>query len=394
MASPNSPVNAEPPFGVAPVQFVLRAIRRNLALFLVGVVVGVLVGLIIFLVTSKVYRAQGTFMIDRLPFRIVQENMSDAETERQLMQSLILSIPGEEMRQAVADRVGVPASDLSFTQRDRSITLSSDQPHSANIEVIATRNSRLGVVSAESPDPQFATAVVNAVFDEINVINQIAGRLMQIQSRLKLNQIESENLVQALATVSAERIKFEDQNNSLDQFLSDKNPPEAFPAFENDATLNNLKTQLILVSSEYDALAAQSTFGGKLTGKKAELDGLRTQIRQHIDGLVAGLRSSFQIARTREGSFKKDLDEVQRRSAALETRSAKLSKAIGDFKLRKELIKQDDPGMDSEASVIVVTHPAYATPRPVRPSLPLDLGFGLLFGLAIGGIMALLRSQR
>ncbi len=394
-SSPTYSTSSEILFGPSPLQSFLYLIRRNMGLICLGLLAGFVIGLGAYIVTPRVYRAKGTFLIDRLPFRIVQENMSDAETERQLVQSLILSIPGEEMRKAVAARVGVGPADIAFTQHDRTLSLSSSHPLCANIEVTATRNSRLGVVTAESSDPEFATKVVNAVFSEIEVINQIAGRLMQIQSRLKLDQTESENLVQALAAVSAERIKYEEQNESLDQFLAAKNPPEAFPAFSEDATLNNLKTQLILVSSEYDAPAVQNTFGAKLQGKKAELEGLRQQVRQHIDGLVAGLHTALQIARTREASFKKDLDSVQQQSASFETLSAQLAKGIGDFKLRGELIANTgtDASLVSEASVIVVVDPAYTMPTPVRPSLALDLGFGLLFGLALGTGMAFLRAQ-
>lgn len=372
--------------------FPFDTIRRNWGLLFVGAVIGLIIGLVAYAVTPRVYKATGSFLIDRLPFRIVQDSSSDAETERQLVQSVILSIPGEEMRKAVATRVGVDPSDIAFAQHDRTVSLSGGKLR-ANIEVTATRNSRLGVVTAESADPEFATKVVSAVLSEIEVINQIAGRLIQIQARLKLAQVQSENLVQALAAVSAERIKYEEQNESLDRFLADKNPPEAFPAFNDDATLNNLKTQLILVASEYDALAAQSTMGSKLTGKKAELDGLRQQIRKHIEGSIAGLRAALQIAKTREAGFKKNLDDVQQQSATLETLSAQLAKGIGDFNLRNELIAKDDPSLVSEASVIVVVHPAYTLPTPVRPSLPLDLGFGLLFGLALGAGVAFLRNN-
>ena len=380
-------------FGPSPLQAFINLVRKNIGLICLGLLVGLFLGLGAYIVTPKVYQAKGTFLIDRLPFRIVQDGMSDAETERQLVQSLILSIPGEEMRKAVAARVGVAPTDIAFAQHNRSLALSKSHPLCANIDITAVRNSRLGIVTAESSDPEFATKVVNAVFSEIEVINQIAGRLLQIQSRLKLGQTQSENLIQALAAVSADRIKYEEQNQSLDQFLADKNPPEAFPAFNDDATLNNLKTQLILVSSEYDALAVQDTFGAKLAGKRAELDGLRMQIKRHIDGLVAGLRTALQIARTREAAFKKDLDAVQQQSASFATLSAQLAKGIGDFKLREDLIANGDASLVSEASVIVVVGPAYTISTPARPSLVLDLGFGICFGLALGTGVAFLRAQ-
>jgi uncharacterized protein involved in exopolysaccharide biosynthesis len=396
MTSYPSPVSSTPSdilFGPSPLQAFLNLIRKNIGLVCLGLLLGLLMGLVAYAITPKVYRAKGTFLIDRLPFRIVQEGMSDAETERQLVQSLILSIPGEELRTAVATRLGVGPSDIAFAQHDHTIALSSHHPFQANVEITATRNSRLGVVTAESSDPEFATKIVHAIFSEMEVINQIAGRLLQIQSRLKLEQTESENLIQALGAVSADRIKYEEQNQSLDQFLADKNPPEAFPAFNEDATLNNLKTQMILVSSEYDALAVQDTFGAKLAGKKAELTGLRLQIQKHVGGLVAALRTALQIARSREASFKKDLDAVQQQSAALETLSAQLAKGVGDFKLREELIANGNASLVSEASVIVVVDPAYTMRTPVRPSLTLDFGFGLCFGLALGIGVAFFRAQ-
>jgi len=142
MTQPTSSTSSDILFGPSPLQLYLQVVRRNMGLIILGIIVGLIIGLIAYAVTPRVYRAKGTFMIDRLPFRIVQENMSDAETERQLVQSLILSIPGEEMRKAVATRLGVDVSDIAFTQHDRAVSLSSSNPHSANIEVTATRNSR------------------------------------------------------------------------------------------------------------------------------------------------------------------------------------------------------------------------------------------------------------
>ena len=74
----------------------------------------------------------------------------DAETQRQLVQSLILSIPSQGMRKAVAAELNVSDKDIAFTDRDRPVSLSGNDKSKANITVTATRNSRLGLVTAES----------------------------------------------------------------------------------------------------------------------------------------------------------------------------------------------------------------------------------------------------
>lgn len=386
----SSPTNQPPtPFSL------LLALRQHLGLFIVCVIAGLVLGGLAYVFTPTVYEAKGTFLIDKLPFGSVGEGQVDAETERQLVQSLILSIPSEGMRKAVAAELGVPDTDLAFTDHDRPVTLSGHS-HRANITVTATRNSRLGLVTVESPDPEFAAKVVQAVFEKIQNINKIAGRMAQIQSALKLSQTESQNLAQEQATASDDRIKVEQECQALDAFIAGKHPLDTFPAFAEDATLSNLKTQLILVTSEYDAVAGQSSLGAKLESKRSELAGLREQLSSHLDGLVAGLRSSLDIARQREDSCRSNLVTLEARMTSLENSQAELAKGFGDFTVREQLInKTDDSGVAPESSVIVIVDPAYAIQLPVRPKLAMNLGLGFLFGAALGvGCILLLFQLR
>jgi uncharacterized protein involved in exopolysaccharide biosynthesis len=386
------PSEEHPP---APLDIFLE-LRHRLGIFFALALGGLLVGLIIYLFTPTVYQARGTFLVDTLPFGSSNNNPVDAETERQLVQSLILSIPGQEIRKAVAADLGVPDKDLAFSGHDRPVSLGGGDKPRANIAVTATRNSRLGLVTAESTDPEFAAKVVQAVFDKIQNINKIAGRLAQIGRRLKLDQTEADNLSQALVTALADRIKIEQQNLALDQFVATKAPLEGFPPFAQDDALNNLKTQLMLVTSEYDAISAQASLGSKLQGKRAELDGLRTQLSRHLSELVGALHSSQQIARTREEGLRANLATIQRQAADLETLQAQTAKGLGDFKIREDLMSQNNIDLsDEEASVIVVVDPPYTVPRPVRPVFALDVGLGLIFGAALGlGSILLLLQLR
>jgi uncharacterized protein involved in exopolysaccharide biosynthesis len=369
------------------------AVRPHAPWLLGGMILGGVLGLIVHFATPTVYQAKGSFLVNQLPFGLQDTTGSDPETSRQLVQSLILSVSSEGMRHQVAELVGVPDTDLAFAGHDLPVSLASHDKLRANIEITSTRNSRLGVVSAESADRAFAAKVVDAVFAKMQVLNQIAGRLEQIEFRLKLNNTEAASLVQELSTVAADRVKFQTQNQALDTYIAQKNSLENFPPFATDATLSNLKTQLILVSSDYASLAAQSTSGGRLQGKRGELDSLRSQIHDHTEDLARALRASLQISQTREATLRSDIIALEQSNARLEALRTNLSRGFGDFTLRDDLSSASDPNITGEASVIVVIDAAYAVPKPVRPILALNLGLGLLLGLGLGFAISSVRAQ-
>jgi len=371
----------------------LAVARPHLPAIGLGMALGAVLGLLLYLVSPAVYQAKGSFLINELPFGLQDDSTNDPETSRQLVQSLILSVASEGMRHDVAGLVGVADTDLSFAGHDRTVSLSGNNQQRANIEVAATRNSRLGVVTAESCDRDFAVKVVDAVFTKMKVLNQIAGRLDQIEFRIKLNKTEAANLVQELSTVSADRIKFETQDKAMEDYIAQKLPLDSFPAFAADATLSNLKTQLILVDSDYASVAAQSTSGAKLLGKRGELDNLRGQIQSHTNELAQGLRASLQIAQTRETSLRNRVSALEQSSSKLENLRTSLARGFGDFNLHEGLVGDADTGVSGEASVIVVVDPAYAVSRPVRPNLAVDLGLGLLLGLGVGFSISSVRQQ-
>ncbi len=390
--SPNAPLRDEPAGPDAFLQNIRFILRQEARLLLGCIGAGLVIGILVDLFTPTVYRAQGTFLIDEVPFSTGTQQAGDGETTRQLVESLILSIPGEEMREAVAAKLGVRENDLSFTQHDPPVSMSGNK-EKANIEVTATRNSRLGQIAAESPDPKFAVSVINEILQQISVINRIAGRMDRIEAQLKLELARSDSLVQQLTEATGQRLKLEKEVQSLDQYTVAKQPLDAFPSFVTDPTLNNLKTQLILVKSEYDSIAANSTSGNSLLGKQAELASLRHQVSQHAADLANSLHASLQIATQGEASLRDDLSKMQDDMTALQTERSQMAKGFGDFGARTRLIADSDNGQETEANVIVVVDSAFAPKRPVRPRMGLDLCLGFLFGLGIGAGGVLLRFR-
>ncbi len=361
---------------------IFQTIRPHLLWMVLGLILGVAVGFLLQDLTDPVYDAKGSFLINQLPFGKQQEAANDPETERQIVQSLIESAAGEGMHHEVARLLGVSDGDVAFADHDLSLKLARGKL-TANIDVSASRNSRLGNVTVESCDKEFAVKVVKAVFEKMAILNKIAGRLRQIEFRLTLNQTEAASVVQELSSISADRIKYQHQNDMLEAFLGQKGELENFPAFDADATLSNLKTQMILVQSEYAAMAAQSSSGERLLGKKGELDNLRTQIRTYTDSLAKALHASLKITQERETSLRDHLAQVQKQNSQLEGFRAALYEGFGDFTLRDDITLDGDRS-DQEMSVIVVVDRAYAVAKPVRPVLSVNLALGIVFGMGLG----------
>ena len=251
--------------------------------------VGMLVSWNLFLTAPRAYLATGTFVVDELPF-IQTLQQSDAETDRQLVQTVILSIANRDMRSAVESRLGLPAGRISLAGIDRPLKLTAREPE-ANVEVTSVKNSRMGSISAYSQNPEFAAKVVNTILDELQLYNLVGGKLKALQISSRFLKSKADSMLQQLVDVSAQRTKLEGQIAELENYVKQQLPLYSFPAFAEDATLNNLRTQLILVESEYQALAATSTRGQRLEGKTRELEALRSQLARQAENLAEALRA-------------------------------------------------------------------------------------------------------
>ena len=82
-------------------------IHRNRILIAVSLAAGLVLGVIAHLLTPNVYEARAKFAIDQLPFE-TDAGATDAETQRQMVQSLILGLSTDRMQKAVADYLRIP----------------------------------------------------------------------------------------------------------------------------------------------------------------------------------------------------------------------------------------------------------------------------------------------
>jgi tyrosine-protein kinase Etk/Wzc len=263
--------------------------------------------------------------------------------------------------------------------------LKGDQPE-ANVQVSLVKNSRMGAISADSQSPEFAAKVVDAMLDELGLYNIVGGRLKAIQTSAGFSKAQADSTLQQLADVSAQRIRLEREVAEMENYLKQNLPLYAYPAFAQDSTLNNLKTQLILVESEYKYLASTSTRGQRLEGKEAELRTLESQLSSQASNLANALRAEYAIRFTQEQDLQANKLKAAQKLDSFSQESTRLAQSFGDPSLMRQLAAENPPdGNVGIANMVVVVNKASPPPRPIRPQLLLYL----LFGGALGGMLGL-----
>ena len=330
-------------------------------------IAGFLFAGLLFLRAPKVYKSKCTFLVVDLPFAR-PSGAIDAETERALVQSLILSILNKNIKSAVAGSLGVSPDRIAFSGVDRPLSLKGHLPL-ANVEAGAIKNSRLGSITVESQDAEFSADVANHILGELGLFNSIGGRLHGMQSELNILKTQSDNLSQRLAEVVSGAAKSRQENMELESYLAKKLPLYSYPSFAQDSSMINLKTQLMIVESQYKYLAATSTRAPRLDGTKAELMILRNQIQNK-----------------QAESLQSDLERIFKKSLALSEKASLLEHSFGDPVEMRRLAS--DPDLNARGpetnNVIDIVDKATPPTHPTSPILALYMMAGGILGLVMG----------
>jgi capsular polysaccharide biosynthesis protein len=341
-------------------------LRRNISSILAGLAGGLLLGILVQLFTRPVYEVDAKFTINQLPFDL-EKGTIDAETQRQIVQTLILSLSSE-----------------------KAVSLYSSETR-ANVRVSSIRNTRMGLIRVQSQSPEFAVSVANAVLGEGEILNVIGSQLLEYQRIQEMQKDQFDVLNRQYADLQIEAAKIREQIDLLKQYVEEEKPLEYFPSFEADPTLNNLKTQLMLVQSEYDRIATQSTRGPRLQGKAAEVDGLKSQIAGHSKKLETSLRSRGESLEIRCQQMVRDLEEMRKNMDQADRKGAKILDALAN-PTGSQVKTSSEMSKEISSNVLVVLDYAHADHRPVRPILWLNLIAGGVLGMSVGLLLPILIS--
>ena len=383
MASPDSSPMKET-LAVAPepgLEDLFRYLRHHRILIAASLAGGLLLGALIHVTMPPVYEARAKFTIDQLPFELDQGN-ADAETQRQMVQSIILGLSTERMQKAVSTKMGVGHDTLAFREFERPLSLNSTQRR-ANIRIAPIRNSRLGLITVQSQDPKFAVEVADTILSESKILNIVGVQLAEQRHNRKVHQAQLDVLNQKSAELRAENTRVQEQVQQLEAYTAEGRPLEYFPVFETDATLNNLKTQLMLVESEYQRIASQSTRGSRLEGKAAEVAGLKKQMANHAKNLEISLRAKAASLANGLGQMQKDVEETESQIRAEDRKAAQIMEMLAHPEQASELsTAMAIPAASS--NVLVVLDPGHVGDRPIRSIWLVSLTGGALLGLTLG----------
>jgi capsular polysaccharide biosynthesis protein len=344
-------------------------------------------GVAVQVLMRPVYESRAKFTINQLPFEM-EDRAIDAETQRQMVQTLILGISSERMQQSVAEKLGIDPRDLSFREFEPSVSLQSTRAR-ANIRVTAVRNSRMGVIRVQSQDPEFAARVANAIMEESKVLNVIGAQLLEYRRTRQIHRDQLNHLNQKFSEEQVQATQARELLGELERYLQEGKPLEYFPAFEQDATLNNLKTQLMLVESEYRRVASQSTRGARLEGKAAEVAALKQQMSDHAQNLAVSLRTKSESLLSNTRKMEQELRQMESQLDGEDRKGAQILDMFSHPERAKNLaVAMALPSASS--NVLVVMDSASANRRPIRPILALNLVAGAVLGTALGLILPLL----
>ncbi len=365
-----------------------RILGANFFVFVACLALGIGLGLLAQEKIPKAYESRARFLVNEIPYSDPQLKIS-SDAEQTLVQTFVMGILSRDMRGEVARQLGVSPKQLAFADLDRPLKLADATPE-ANIRVDSTDKSRMGEIIATSQSSEFAAAAANAILDNLQLFNRVSGRLKNLRLGMDLSKIRIDGTVKDLVDISSKRSKLEQENAELEDRIKRGLPLRALPSFAQDATLNNLKTQFILVDSEYSALAATVTRGPRLDAKRAEVKNLTEQVEDYVQRLARALRSAYAIARTQQQSVETDIKESKAKIDRMAEQSALFAQSLGSPAIMRTIADEAESEAPM-ANVIVPVDRAAPKIKPMRPKLWLNLLLGGVFGAGLGAGLVSLR---
>jgi Mrp family chromosome partitioning ATPase/uncharacterized protein involved in exopolysaccharide biosynthesis len=345
------------------------------AVFLLGLVLT----LIAYILTPWVYKSEARFVVNVSPYLSAfdpQGNSSDAS--QRLIQSILAGIESSNMQAVLAGRLHVPYENLGFIGTGGA-TPSYDQPDTARIDARSAGNSHTAIISVYSQDPQFALRTAREIMNEVLSLNTLVGRIANRQTDLSVAQKKINSLTDTLVQTSADRIRLEQEMQSLNAHLAQGGSIQTYPGFQNDETLKKLLLQQITVPASIPAAQARPA---DPRARSAPLDYYAKQIAQ-------ALGSNLAFAQTREQSLEASLGQQRMLAGMIKDEIDRLTQATGSYQMRQDLrLLETRRTIGETAGVVIVTDPPTPSKQPVMPSFPLYL----LIGLLCSGIAALAAS--
>lgn len=443
-------VPAAPMFDVA--DYWRLAVKHRLVI-LGSIAAALVIGVIINLLTTPVYKAATTLQIDREAARVlnvdeVQPRESGSQGEeffstqygllrsRSLAERVIESL-GLASSEAFLERMKVepPApvagsASQSLTNRREAIIGTIQN----NLTVTPVRGSRLVTVAFDSPDPQLAATIANAVaenFIQANLDRKyessryvrefLEERIAQTKANLEeaerelvayavseqiINLSEAgadsggtrslaasnlETLNEALSRAQAERVASQEkwrQASGAD--------PANLPEVLQNPTIQRLVEERARVGAEYQQKSTiYAPSWPELLQLKARLDELTREINAISGSVRSSIRGEYVVAANREQALRRQVDSLKGEFLDLRDRSVQYNILQRELDTSRTLYdgllqRYKEVGITGgvTANNISVIDTAQVPAAPSEPRLIVNLVLSALLGLGLGAVVA------
>ena len=324
-----------------------------------------------------------------------------------------------------------PPEGVEWTQDDKLRAAISEIHDVSTIHL--QRNSRVGVVTVESPDPQLSADIANAMTEEyVEYTKEFqSGGLKKIttwfdsyvkskrkeleSSQKKLEEFKRDNNILSFSYEDRQNLtakSMEKVNNQLLDVRDKLSAKEALLAeikkmTASEGELDDQKAIADLVEDEglkkifqreaeleQELAKLKTRYGPQhpdVQGATEQLDVVRENIRAKIERIRSGVKNRVEVLRRNETNLQGQLASLKKRIFKLNELGVKYKQLQGRTENLKELYNTvlkrsselDINSLYKRQDIQVLEH-ASAPEKPAKPSLPLNLALGLLVGLGLG----------
>ncbi len=422
------------------VQFI-QIFKARFWLFFFMLIVTVATTVVVSMLIPKTYEATTTLVIDfkgndpfggsALP---IQMSSSYMATQIDVLSSTRVALKVVEQLN-LADNVTAKQQFQEATKGKGNITVWLAEALLKNLDVVPSRESRLVHVIFSSTDPRFAAAVANAfanAYIETNLelsldpakrstawfdikIKQMRNQVSETQSKLtsyqqetgivatderldtetaRLVALSKELVVAETATFDAEsRVK---QTNRLMSEGADES--QSISEVLSSPFIQTLKAEILRQQAKIDELSREV---GKnhphYKNANAEINSLRKKMTREIKTIADGTRNAARLAREREATIAKAMEEQKQKMLKLRLQRDELnvlSREVETARAVYEVALQRSNQMNLESQFnltnVAVLTPATEPSDPAKPKVLLNIILSMFLGALLSLGMVLL----
>lgn len=436
------------------------AVYRNRLKLVVTIVAALLLGLLVTFLSTPIFRAEARIQIDQQAAEIlagndVEPNSDSVMDGDRFLQTQIDVIKSRTLARQVAENLGLYRNNQFF---DKMHMKPATEPRGAynlqqthreqivdalqrNLDIELPVESRVAIISFDSPDRQLSASVANSFADSYIVSNIqrkfnttayarqfLEGQLRQTRQRLEESEraqidyarsaglidastgagdgqstgprsLTTANLVQlnqSYALASASRVAAEQRwrEASGTALLSQ---PEVLA----NPAIQTLLQERAKLQGEYAQNAKRylGDYPGQ-TQAAAQIETVTSQIERLARGIRDGIRQQYQIAVAQEKALSSDLEKMKGTTLTEQGRGVKaniLRREVDTNRTLYDALLQRYKGVSATAGAssnnVSIIDRADPPIRPVSPKLFLNLALALFAGLLLGVGYVVLREH-